>query len=40
MGVLQIALPDSSEVTGYGVNDTTSLEKDITAIVHMTFSIE
>jgi len=40
MGVLQITPPDSSEVTGYGVNDTSSLEKDITAVVHMTFSID
>ena len=39
MGVLQITPPDSSEVSGQGVNDTTSLEKDITAVVHMTFSI-
>jgi hypothetical protein len=40
MGVMQITPPDSSEVTGYGVNDTSSLEKDITAVVHMTFSID
>jgi uncharacterized protein len=40
MGVLQITPPDSSEVTGYGVNDTSSLEKDITAVAHMTFSID
>lgn len=40
MGVLQITPPDSSEVSGYGVNDTSSLEKDITAVVHMTFSID
>jgi len=39
MGVMQITPPDSSEVSGYGVNDTSSLEKDITAVVHMTFSI-
>jgi hypothetical protein len=40
MGVMQITPPDSSEVSGYGVNDTSSLEKDITAVVHMTFSID
>lgn len=40
MGVMQITPPDSNEVSGYGVNDTSSLEKDITAVVHMTFSID
>lgn len=40
MGVLQITPADSNEVTGYGVNDTTSLEKDITAVVNITFAVE
>jgi hypothetical protein len=40
MGVLQITAADSSEVSGYGENDTKSLEKDITAVVHVTFAIE
>jgi hypothetical protein len=40
MGVMQITPPDSNEVSGSGVNDTTSLEKDITAVVHMTFEID
>lgn len=40
MGVLQITAADSSDVSGYGENDTKSLEKDITAVVHVTFAIE
>jgi hypothetical protein len=40
MGVLQITAADSNEVSGYGENDTKSLEKDITAVVHVTFAIE
>ena len=40
MGVLQIPAADSSAVSGYGENDTKSLEKDITAVVHVTFAIE
>jgi hypothetical protein len=40
MGVLQITAADGNEVSGYGENDTKSLEKDITAVVHVTFAIE
>jgi len=40
MGVLQITAADSNEVSGYGENDTKSLEKDITAVVHVTFAID
>jgi hypothetical protein len=39
MGVLQINAADSNEVTGYGVNDTTSLEKDITSVVSISFEV-
>jgi hypothetical protein len=39
MGVLQITAADSNDVSGMGENDTKSLEKDITAVVHMTFAI-
>jgi uncharacterized protein len=39
MGVLQITAADSNDVTGFGVNDTESLEKDITAVVHVTFAV-
>jgi hypothetical protein len=39
MGVLQITPPDSTEVSGYGINDTTSLDKDVTAVVNVTFAL-
>lgn len=40
MGVLQITPANSNQVTDYGVNDTKSLEKDITAVVHVTFAVD
>ena len=39
MGVMQITAADSNEVSDYGVNDTSSLEKDITAVVNISFAI-
>jgi len=39
MGVLQVTAADSTHFSGEGMNDTTSLEKDITAVVHATFAI-
>jgi uncharacterized protein len=39
-GVFQITPRFSTEVSDYGVNDTTSLEKDITAVVSITFGID
>ncbi|MFZ0821566.1 MAG: SIMPL domain-containing protein [Candidatus Acidiferrales bacterium] len=40
MGVLQITAADSVDVSGMGENDTKSLDKDITAVVHVTFAID
>lgn len=40
MGVFQITPRNSTEVSDYGINDTSSLEKDITAVVRVTFSLE
>lgn len=40
MGVIQITPLYSNEVSDYGMNDTYSLEKEITAIVHCNFEIE
>ncbi len=40
MGVIQITPLYSNEVSDYGMNDTYSLEKEITAIVHCDFEIE
>jgi uncharacterized protein len=39
MGVMQITAADSNEVSDYGINDTSSLEKDITAVVNVSFAI-
>lgn len=39
MGVMQITGADSNEVSDYGVNDTSSFEKDITAVVNVSFAI-
>jgi hypothetical protein len=39
VGVFQITPRYSTEVSDYGVNDTSSLEKDVTAVVRVTFAI-
>lgn len=39
-GVIQINAKNSTEVSDYGVNDVTSLEKTITAVVSVSFSLE
>lgn len=39
MGVLQITPADSNEVSDSGMNDTTSIDKDITAVVNIGFAI-
>jgi len=40
MGVLQITPADSSEVSDSGMNDTSSLDKDITAVVNVGFAVD
>jgi hypothetical protein len=40
MGVLQITRAYSTEVSDYGINDTSSLEKDVKAVVTVSFSID
>lgn len=40
MGVIQITPLYSNEVSDYGMNDTYSMEKEITAIVHCEFEIQ
>ena len=40
MGVFQITPVHSNEVTDWGVNDTSSLEKKVTAVVSASFAIE
>jgi uncharacterized protein len=39
MGVMQITPLYSNEIDDYGINDTSSLEKEITAVVHCQFKI-
>jgi hypothetical protein len=39
-GVLQITRPWSTEVTSGGANDTSSVEKDVTSVVHLSLVIE
>ena len=39
MGVFQITSVHSNEVSDYGYNDTSSLEKKVTAIIHASFAI-
>lgn len=40
MGVLQVTPRHSTVVSDYGVNDNSSIEKQITAVVHASFAIE
>jgi hypothetical protein len=40
MGVLQVTPADSNDVSGEGMNDTSSLDKDITAVVNVTFAVD
>jgi hypothetical protein len=40
MGVIQINAKNSTDVSDYGINDTSSLIKTITAVVTISFSID
>jgi hypothetical protein len=40
LGVYQITPRDSTEVSDYGINDTTSREKDVNAVVTATFAVK
>jgi uncharacterized protein len=39
VGVFQVTSPNSTEVSDYGVYDTTTLRKDVTAVVNVTFTL-
>ncbi|MGQ0764434.1 MAG: SIMPL domain-containing protein [Gemmatimonadota bacterium] len=39
MGVFQITPRFSTEVSDYGINDVTSIDKDVTAVVRVTFTV-
>lgn len=40
MGVFQITPPDSNEVSDWGINDTSSIEKKVTAVSNVVFGIK
>jgi hypothetical protein len=40
MGVFQVTPRNSTEVADYGMNDTSSLDKDVTAVVRVTFAVD
>jgi len=40
MGVFQVAAKNSTEISDYGVYDTSSLEKKVTAVVRVSFSLQ
>jgi hypothetical protein len=40
MGVMQVNAADANEISGYGVNDMKSVEKDVLAVVHVTFALD
>lgn len=39
VGVFQVTAPNSTDVSDYGVYDTSTLRKDVTAVVNVTFSL-
>ena len=39
-GVYQVTPRDSTDVSDYGINDTTSRQKDVNAVVSATFAVE
>ena len=39
VGVFQVTSPNSTQVSDYGVYDTTTLTKDVTAVVNVTFAL-
>lgn len=39
MGVMQITAADSTDVSDYGINDTSTIDKDVTAVVKATFTV-
>jgi hypothetical protein len=40
VGVFQVTSPNSTEVSDYGVYDTTTVDKEVTAVVNVTFALE
>ena len=40
MGVMQITSADSTEVSDAGISDTSSIDKDVTAVVNISFAVD
>jgi uncharacterized protein len=40
VGVFQVTAPNSAEVEDYGVYDTSTRVKDVSAVVNVTFAID
>ena len=40
MGVMQITAADSQDVSDSGISDTSSIDKDVTAVVNISFAVE
>jgi hypothetical protein len=40
LGVFQVTTRNSTDVSSMGINDVSSIEKDITSVVHVTFGLE
>jgi hypothetical protein len=40
MGVMQVTVPNSRDVSDYGVYDTSTLDKDVLAVVTVSFAVE
>ena len=40
MGVMQITAADSTEVSDAGISDTSSIDKDVTAVVNISFAVD
>jgi hypothetical protein len=40
VGVFQVTSPNSTEVSDYGVYDTTTVNKEVTAVVNVTFALD
>ena len=39
VGVFQVTTPNSTQVEDYGVYDTSTVDKDVTAVVNVTFGV-
>ena len=40
MGVMQITPADSNEVSDWGINDSSTIDKKITAVANVVFSVK